>query len=289
MTHPPLIVIVGPTASGKSDLAMKLAQQFNGEIIAADSRTIYKGLDIGSAKPTKADQTLIKHHLLDVVSPNQAYSAARFQKDAILAVEDIYKRGKLPIMVGGSGLYIDSVIFNYEFSPAADQKLRTKLAELSLSDLQKKAIELGITEDDINFQNRRHLQRAVEAGGVKKHNRHLRENTHVIGLEINKEQLAKRISERIDAMVAKGLIEEVKGLINRYGSDNEAMTGIGYRALAKYFNGQMSLDDAIANFKRGDLLLAKKQMTWFRRNKYIHWFSDPRQAEMSVASFLNKK
>lgn len=289
MSLAPLVVIVGPTASGKSDLAMNLAKKFDGEIIAADSRTIYKGLDIGSAKPTKLDRSLVKHHLIDVVSPNEKYTAARFQKDATLAIEDINNRGKLPIMVGGSGLYIDSVIFNYEFSPAADHGLRAKLSKFSIADLQHKATELGISKNDINFHNRRHLQRAVEAGGVKKNNKKLRQNTYVVGLAIDKDQLVTRINARIDTMVKQGLIVEVEGLIKLYGSDNEAMTGIGYRALAKYFDGQMSLVEAIENFKRGDLLLAKKQMTWFRRNKYIHWYTDPRQAEISVGSFLNKK
>lgn len=289
MKNIPLVAIVGPTASGKSDLAMEIGKRFNGEIIAADSRTVYKGLDIGSAKPTKADQKQIPHHLIDVVTPDNVYTAADFKKDATRAIEAIGARGRVPIMVGGTGLYLDSVLFDYKFTAKPDTAKREALSKLSLTDLQELARNIGIVEDDINFKNRRHLQRAVEAGSVIKPDYKLRENTLVIGITVPREVLNKRISDRIDAMVKRGLIEEVTGLVDAYGYKNEAMTGIGYRAIGSYLKNELSLDEAIAMFKRGDYLLAKRQMTWFKRNKYIHWVDDVNNSVGLVTSFLNKK
>lgn len=280
-----LIVIVGETASGKSDLAIELAEQVGGEIICADSRTIYKGMDIGTAKPTQKDQNRVPHHLLDVVEPGQAYSVAQFKKVVLKLIPKIVQRGKVPIMVGGSGLYIDAVIFDYQFRPV-DVGKRNQLATLSLKDLQSQARRLGVKETEVNFKNKRHLQRAIETGGVLKQTQQMRPNTLVIGLTPDRELLKARIKERVDIMIERGLVGEVEKLGKKYGWENEAMSGIGYRFFAQYVRGEINLDEAKAKFVQGDLSLAKRQRTWFKRNKNIHWLSEPKQAFSLVKTFL---
>src|SRR5688572_21256799 len=161
----PLIVIAGPTASGKSALAMKVAKKYNGEIICADSRTVYKGMDIGTAKPSAVDRKEVPHHLLDIVQPNQPFTAADFKEQALAAIDDISGRGKLPIMVGGTGLYIDSVIFDYRFGDPADPDKRAQLQDMTLEQLQQMCVMEGIRLPE-NTKNKRHLVRAVELGGV---------------------------------------------------------------------------------------------------------------------------
>jgi tRNA dimethylallyltransferase len=233
---PPLVVVVGETASGKTALGIELAKKFNGEIICADSRTVYKGMDVGTAKPTKKEQEGVPHHLLDIVEPNEKYNAARFQKDANALINDISDRGKLSIMVGGTGLYVDSVIFEYDF----DKKTMSEL----------------------------------------------RPNTLVIGMKREREELLQRIEQRIDVMLKQGLVEEVQWVGEQYGWDVEAMTGIGYRAFADYIKGEKTLDEARQDFIRGDKLLAKRQRTWFKRNKSIHWIEGYHGAISLVAKWL---
>ena len=165
MNKPPLIVITGPTASGKSALAMDIAKKYGGEIICADSRTVYKGMDIGTAKPTEQDQREVPHHLLDVVEPNQPFSAAEFKERANQAICDISARGKLPMLVGGTGLYIDAVLFDYHFGLPADPNRRSDLQAMSVEQLQHVCLEQGI-HLPINVRNKRHLVRAIEIGGV---------------------------------------------------------------------------------------------------------------------------
>lgn len=234
----PLIVIVGETASGKTALGIELAKKSNGEIICADSRTIYKGMDIGTAKPTKQECSKVKHHLLDVIEPNERYNAARFQFDANRVIEDITSRGKVPIMVGGTGLYIDAVIFNYDF----DQKTMDRL----------------------------------------------RLNTLVIGTKRERDDLKQRIEKRIDGMLKNGFIDEVRCIGAEFGWETEAMKGIGYRAFAQYVKGEISYEDARQNFIRGDYLLAKRQRTWFKRNKSIHWVKNREDAVDLATTFLSK-
>ncbi|HUA12901.1 MAG TPA: isopentenyl transferase family protein, partial [Candidatus Sulfotelmatobacter sp.] len=171
----PLVVIVGPTCSGKSGLGMKLAEYFNGEIICADSWTVRKGVDIGTAKPTPQDRRSIKHHLLDVIEPDAMFNAAEFKKLATKAIADISNRGKLPIMVGGSGLYIDGLLYNYSFLPPS--KLRKKLNTLKLEELIKRADKLNLINTSIDLNNRRHLIRLIEANGDRPTRNELRSNT----------------------------------------------------------------------------------------------------------------
>ncbi len=256
MAAPKLIVILGETASGKSALAIELAKQFNGEIICADSRTIYKGMDIGTAKPNKAEQAGVTHHLLDIIEPGQTYSAAQFKEDALRLVEEINNRGKVPIIVGGTGLYIDAVLFDYQFARPGTKRDKT---------------------------NSRHLEK-IET----KKDQTLRPNTLVIGLRLDREILKKRIEQRVELMVKKGLIEEVKELGEKYGWNSEAMSGIGYRFFGQHIRGEVSLEESKAKFVQGDMSLAKRQRTWFKRNKYIHWFADTNQVSPLVKTFLSK-
>ncbi len=191
-------------------------------------------------------------------------------------------------MVGGSGLYIDSVLFDYRFGPAPDPTRRAALGNMSLIELQKHAQELGLTVKDINFHNKRHLARAIENNGVIKQEHRLRPNTLVIGLLLDRQRLYRRIHKRIENMIQTGFIDEVKQLAETYGWGSEAMTGIGYKAFRKYLEGDMTLKQAQEEFQKGDRQLAKKQRTWFRRNKYIQWLADPIQAVAIVTTFLNK-
>lgn len=286
-SSPPLVVIVGQTASGKSALGMQLAQKFDGEIICADARTVYRGMDIGTAKPTKKNRATARHHMLDIAAPDKQFTAAEFKKRANNIIHDIHKRNKLPIMVGGTGLYIDSVIFDYKFPPKGDTTLRGELAKLSVEALQEEVLKREI-ELPLNERNPRHLIRAIETGGVATARSELRSNTLVIGLQLAREELHQRISQRVDEMVQAGFEDEVRDLLEKYGYGAEALQAPGYKAFAEYIAGHISSEEARALFIRNDMQLAKRQRTWFKRNKSIHWLSDPKQAVDIVTTFLNK-
>lgn len=251
----PLLVIVGPTASGKTALAIDLAKKFNGEIICADSRTIYKDMDIGTAKPTLPEQDGIPHHLLDIIGPGEAFTVADFKNLAGKVIEDISSRGKLPIMVGGSGLYIDSVIYDYDFANTASGR---------------------------DTQNPRHLSRVGPSQP-----RDLRANTLVLGLDVDPEVLGQRIAERIEAMLQAGLVREAERLVSKYGWDIEAMKT--YQPLRDYMEGRETEAEAIAKMVIKDRQLAKKQRTWFKRNNSIHWLPDPSKSVDIVTTFLNTR
>lgn len=252
----PLIAIVGETASGKSAAAIKLAKEINGEIICADSRTIYLGMDIGTAKPTLEEQKLVPHYLLDIVEPKQPFTVAEFKRLAQAAIDDIQDRGKLPILVGGSGLYIDSVIFDYQFDPKDSER------------------------DDQNPRHRKHSQ--------SKDRQHIRPNTIIIGLSLPPEVLKQRITKRVDEMVERGLIDEIKRLHDKYGEELLTIETPGYKAFREYIKGSISLDEAKALFIKNDMQLAKKQRTWFRRNKRIQWLTDPSKIVDIATTELNK-
>ena len=250
----PLVVIVGETASGKTALGIELAQKFNGEIICADSRTVYRGMDIGTAKPTKEEQALAPHHLLDIRDPDETYNVAEFQKDAQRLIQDISDRGKLPIMVGGSGLYVDSVLYDYTFSTLPER----------------------------DTQNPRHV-----ATGQAPQDKKLRDNTLILGLQRDKEDLEARIQQRVQIMLDTGLVDEVQRLIQQYEQDKQVLGGVCYPYFADYLAGRLTLDQATEKFVRGDVLLAKKQRTWFKRNKSIQWLNDPSKAVAITTTFLN--
>jgi tRNA dimethylallyltransferase len=282
----PLIVIIGPTASGKSALGLELAEKYGGEIICADSRTVYKGMDIGTAKPTADERARVPHHLLDVVAPDKPFNAARFKEYAVAAIADISKRGKIPFLVGGTGLYVDAVIFDYAFLPLGDTEEREYLQELSVEQLQQMLKDRGLPLPE-NERNPRHLVRAIETNGAVPVKKGLRPVTLIIGLDKSRDEISQRLTQRVDEMLAAGYETEVRRLSKQYGWDIAAMQAPGYRAFRPYVEGTQTLDEAKMAFIRNDLDLAKRQRTWFKRNKNIHWIQSPDEAEKLVARFLD--
>lgn len=286
-THKPIIVILGPTASGKSALAIKIAKEYGAEIIAADSRTIYNGMDIGTAKPTARQQREIQHHCLDIVNPDEQFSAAQFKDCALQAMHEISQRGNIPCIVGGSGLYIDGLVYDFAFGDV-DEVLRNELRQYSLEKLQEKALALGITPSDINYQNRRHLERAVERGGMVRKKKPLPPNVLMLGLLVSKEKLHERIEQRVESMIDAGLIQEVQNVIDTYSDQAPGLLAPGYKAFVDYIEHKIPLEDAKNIFITNDKKLAKRQMTWFKRNQDIAWVETEQQADTLVASFLAK-
>lgn len=282
----PLIVITGPTASGKSALALEVAQRYNGEIICADSRTVYKGLDIGTAKPTLEDQKLIRHHLLDIVEPNEPFSAAAFKVLALKAISDILRRGKLPLLVGGTGLYIDAVIFDYHFGDPSEASRREELQELSVHELQQICLEQGIALPT-NVKNKRHLVRAIEIGGVINQPKKMRANTIVVALTAEKDELRSRITQRAHQMVEDGVLDELKKVGERYNWSGEAFTGNIYRIFKPVVRGEESIDKALEAFIRSDLQLAKRQITWLKRNPFVIWGAKA-QLQIAIEHFVQQ-
>ena len=283
-----LVAIVGPTASGKSGLAMEIAKHFHGESICADSRTVYRGLDIGTAKPSRSDQAAMPHHLLDVIDPNETYSAAQFKVAANRLVTEIEDRGHLPILVGGSGLYLYGVLYDYSFTVRRDtNKQRTQLEKLTTEQLIK-SLESTNPEASVNIDrtNRRRLIRAIETAGQVKTRSALRPETLIIGLRVDGEHLRQRIKDRVDQMVEAGFVQEAKLVADRYGWENGAMTSIGYRAFRDFIEGRASLEQAKTAFVTGDWQLARRQLTWFKRNPDIEWFENPTLAEGRVKEWL---
>jgi len=283
----PLVVIVGETASGKSALALELAECFDGELICADSWTVYKDFNIGTAKPTAAERDQVPHHLLDVAEPSEGFSAVLFQRLAQQAIADIGARGKLPIMVGGTGLYIDSVLFDYGFLPATDPQLRAELNALELPILLRRAADMGLDTAGIDLRNKRRVVRLIENNGQRPTRGELRPRTLVLGLSTEREQLHDRITARVDAMLTAGLEAEVRQLSERYGWEVEPMKGIGYREWREYLAGTQTYAATRGRIIKSTADLAKRQRTWFKRNSGIHWLSDRSNAVEFITTFLN--
>lgn len=285
----PLVVIVGETASGKSALALELAKKFGGEIICADSWTVRREVNIGTAKPGPKERAEIPHHLLDIVGPDDDFTAAVFKKLANQAINDITKRGKLPIMVGGTGLYIDGVIYNYGFLPRGNRQKRQELNGLTVEELLSRIQAEKLDYTGVDVRNKRRLIRILETGGAKPQKQDLRPDTLVIGIRHSKEETAQHIKERVSDMFEHGLEREVRALAEKYGWDCEALKGIGYREWRAYFEGRQSLDETRQRIIKSTLDLAKRQRTWFKRNSSIHWINDPEQAVELITALLNKK
>jgi tRNA dimethylallyltransferase len=272
---PKLLVIVGETASGKSSLALQLAQRFNGEIICADSWTVRKEVNIGTAKPSLSEQHLVPHHLVDIVEPDEDFTAAVFKHRAEDAIIDIFRRGKLPIMVGGTGLYIDGVLYNYGFLKQGDRQARRVLNNWSTNQLLEYVKNAGIDLGSIDINNKRRLIRLIETDGAQPSKSDLRPNSISIGLKYERDALNQKIVSRVDSMIKNGLEDEVYSLSKRYGWDCEALKGIGYSQWQGYFIGQQTIEETRQQIIKATLELAKRQRTWFKRNKSIHWFSTP--------------
>lgn len=268
----PLIVIVGPTASGKSATAMRIAQEFNGEIICADSRTVYKGMDIGTAKPTAEDRTLVPHWGLDLVEPGNVFTAADFKKYAQQKISEIRARGHVPMVVGGTGLYVDGLIFDYQFGPT-NPKLRQELEQKSLDELVEYCRNNNITLPE-NQQNRRYVIRAIEQKSIN--NKRLPAPipyTTIVGIATERDVLKARIAARAEQLFDMGMVEEAKMLGEKYGWNSEAMTGNIYRLVKQFLDGEFDEAELKKRFITSDWQLAKRQLTWFKRNPFIVWKS----------------
>jgi tRNA dimethylallyltransferase len=283
-----LIVIVGETASGKSALAMDIARACDGELICADSWSVYRGFDIGTAKPSLKDRAVIPHHLLDVADAETGFSAVRFKRLAQAAIDDISARGKLPIMVGGTGLYIDSVLFDYGFLPKSDPVLRPQLEALPLEQVVARAQTLGLDTTGIDLRNKRRVIRLIENNGQRPTKRAMRGNTLVLGVQVPRHELLERVTRRIDAMLDQGLEGEVRSLAGQYGWDAEPMKGIGYKEFREYLEGSGTIDEVRARLIKNTMDLAKRQRTWFKRNQRIQWINDRSKVVDIVTTFLNK-
>jgi tRNA dimethylallyltransferase len=285
---PPLLVIVGETASGKSDLAFILAKRFNGEIINADSWSVYRGFNIGTAKPSSLDKKEIRHHLIDVADPAEGFSAAEFKRLALISLDKIYLKGKVPILVGGTGLYIDSLIYDYSFLPASSKNDRIRYESLSLDELIKMCETLCYDTKNLDLSNKRRIIRLLENKGKRPTSKPLRENTLLLGIRIDPKKLEVNIQNRTIKMIASGLENEVKSLASKYGWGIEPMKGIGYREFKDYFENNISEQELITRINIDTLKLVKKQKTWFKRNKSIQWHTNRDQFVDSVTTFMNK-
>jgi tRNA dimethylallyltransferase len=269
----PLVVIVGPTASGKTALAISLAEQFGGEIICADSRTIYKDMDIGTAKPAKEERARVVHWGLDLVVPGERYTAADFKQYAEQKIEEIRARGHIPFLVGGTGLYVDAVIFDYQFGTEADQDLRSELEKLTIEQLHKYCDTHNVTLPE-NKLNKRYVIRSIEQNGHSLERRKEPISTSIIvGIATEKDILRTRIARRAEQLFQDGVVAEATMLGEKYGWDNAAMTGNIYPLIRSYLKGERTLEEVKAKNTTADWRLAKRQLTWLRRNPYINWLS----------------
>ena len=269
----PLIVITGPTASGKSGLALELAERYRGEIICADSRTVYRGMDIGTAKPTQEDQARVPHHLIDVVNPDEHFTVHDFQRLARQAIEGIRARGKVPFLVGGTGLYIDSIVLNYNFVKTAQSSSRDELESMTVEQLQT-MIKTQHLQMPVNENNKRHLVGVIERA-EEKHTASVKpgEHTHVVAITTDKNELETRIRQRASEMFASGGIDEANKLGMMYGWDSEAMSGNIYPILKEVIDGTLTEAEAIQKNVIRDRQLAKRQIAWLKRHDYVRWLN----------------
>ncbi|MBI2011055.1 MAG: tRNA (adenosine(37)-N6)-dimethylallyltransferase MiaA [Candidatus Colwellbacteria bacterium] len=298
--RPKIIVILGPNASGKSALGVGLAKKFSGEIISADSRQVYRGLDIGTGKITKREMAEIRHHLLDVASPKRVFTVAQYQKLAQAVLEDILRRGKLPIIVGGTGLYIDALLYNTPF-PAVppNPKLRQKLEKESSESLFKKLERLDPDRAaNIDPKNKRRLVRALEIvlATAKPVPALIRANKGIndfrvlkIGIALPEEKLKDGIARRLEQRIKTGMIREVKKLRER-GLTWKRLEELGleYRYTARHLQGLLSREEMIQKLEIEIWRYAKRQMIWFKRDKNIIWLSDLKKAFPIIQDFLGR-
>lgn len=284
---PKILCVVGPTASGKTAYAIELAKGNNGEIVSCDSMQIYTYMNIGTAKATAEERAEVPHHMIDFVDPNRDYSVADFVTDARACIAEILSRGKMPVLCGGTGLYIDSVLKSVEFSPQKrDDKLRDELWKKAEQDGAESVYEIlkeldPIEADKVHYNNVKRVIRAIEicktTGMTKTEADKLSigkpmYNPTIYGLNMPREKLYERIDRRVDIMVEQGLVGEVRQLLNMgIRRDSTAMQAIGYKELVRYIDGLCDFETAIEDIKRESRRYAKRQLTWFRRNPDIIW------------------
>lgn len=299
-TKKTVIVICGPTASGKTALSIELAKKINGEIISADSMQIYKEMNIGTAKPTIDERQGVKHYLLDFVAPNERYSVAQFKKDAKYAIEEIIKKGKIPIIVGGTGLYIDSLIYEIEYNDIKiDEKYRREL-ELRM---EKEGLEVLYNEakildpeavKKISKTDKKRIIRILEIyhstgktktqQEIESRKKPIEYDYKVFAINWDRQILYDRINKRVDIMIQNGLLEEVQSILKKYNNFPTAMQGLGYKEVVKYFNGEYTKEEMIEKIKMETRRYAKRQLTWFRKNKQTIWLNgaDDKQNNINI-------
>ncbi|MEE4193902.1 MAG: tRNA (adenosine(37)-N6)-dimethylallyltransferase MiaA [Anaerolineae bacterium] len=300
----PLVILVGPTAVGKTELSLALAETLNGEIISSDSRLFYRGMNIGTAKPSPAEMARVRHHLVDVTEPNESWSLAVFQQEAYTAIEDIHKRGKLPIMVGGTGQYVHAIV-NGWVTPeqAPDDGLREVLDHWS-EEIGKEALHQKLAMLDpeaakkIDYRNVRRTIRALEVifhtgerFSSQRRKGKPRYPTLQIGLYRPREEIFQRVDERIEQMFAIGFVEEVRGLLAAgFKADDPGMASIGYREVIAYLNGEMTLIEVKARMRQLTHAFVRRQANWFKAgDPNIHWFDVRKNGILKdiVAEILN--
>ncbi len=305
-----VVVIVGPTASGKTSFVLDIAKHLPIEVISADSRQLYKKMTIGTAKPTGEWKwhtswrglrhtfyvDAVAHHLVDIIDPGTRFTVAEFRDRAMKYIKLAYKNDRIPFVVGGTGLYVSSLVDNYKIPRiAANKKLRNSLEEKSHEQLLRLLTEMDpLSAETIDKHNKRRLIRALEvcilSGG--KFSAHRQKGEPMfdflqVGIDVPRPLLYERINTRIDAMMAEGLLDEIQALRKqKYSWELPSMSGIGYRQFKEHLDGDMSLETAVEQLKRDTRRYARRQMSWFRRDKRIEWFSDALALEQRVKEFL---
>ena len=287
-----LIVIAGPTAVGKSALALRLAQQLDGEIISGDSMCVYRGLDIGTAKPSVSEQKLVPHHLIDIRQPTEPFSVVDFQQLAAAAIDEVNRRGKLPILVGGTGLYIQALLEGYQFNPTSITTLRDD--DESTDTLYERLNERDpLTAGRIHPNDRKRILRALEV--ITTENQplsrdkaaQLQFNGLVCGLTMERQALYHRIDQRVDQMVEQGLLAEIDFLLSKgLSTTATALQAIGYKEFIAAIQNNLSLETAIEQVKLASRRYAKRQLTWFRRMSYLEWIEIGETTTMDMALVL---
>lgn len=291
MAKPRLIAIVGTNASGKSGLSIALALRFGGEVISADSRQVYRGLDLGSGKVTREEMRGVPHHLLDVCAPGTFFTMADFQRLAYAAIDDVLARGKTPFLAGGTGLYVDAVCEGYQLSQIApDLAYRRELETLPTERLQA-LLQEQQPGREIDVHNRNRIMRALEKlhdGDTAGDRREARYETLKLGVTWPRETLCARIDERLERRVRAGMIEEVQGLLQSgVSADFLYRLGLEYRYISQYLLGEIpDREDMLEQLSRAIKRFAKRQMTWFRRDKTIHWLDMSDGAEQEAAALI---
>jgi tRNA dimethylallyltransferase len=293
---PPLIAIVGPNASGKTSLSIKLAKKFNGEIISADSRQVYKGMDIGTGKATKQEQGMVKHHLLDITSPQREYNVSHFKRDALKAIKKIQKKGKFPFLVGGTGFWIQAIVDNIDFpNVKPNKKLRRQLGKKSTVQLLKLLKKLDPKRAKIiDNKNSYRLIRAVEiVKATKKAIPKLKTSspfkTLILGVTHPRKKLYQHINNRLKIRFKQGMIAEVNKLHQQGVSWKRLYNfGLEYRYISLFLQNKLNRKAMEEQLKNAINHYAKRQMTWFGRDKRIHWVTNLNQAKRVINKFLKK-
>ena len=281
---PKLIVILGQTATGKTSLAIEIAKKHNGAIICADSRTIYRGMDIGTAKPTKDEQKSVQHYLIDEVEPNQGFSVVEFKTLCNKYIEKIREQGELPIIVGGSGMYLDAFLYDYKFRGG------TGMDVSDITDEQKLELAQNLYPNEIakiDSKNMRRVEQLLTRGPSKTDDRKaIKIPCKIIGLELDKPTLKQNIQKRTKAMLNNGFVQEVEKLRIKYGKDCPTLLTTGYKEVEEYLDGKIEKSELEAQIVASTLRLAKKQATWFKRNESIDWCNSTQKAIASIEQYL---